>query len=168
MTGFLDLLREAVAGATSYLEIGVQEGSSLSAVVATNRAIDLVLCDDWGRRAGGTGRGSHDHIAQKLQRMNHSGQVAWVDGRSQDVLGSFLRSAGITVDVSLVDGSHLVEDAFTDLVTAWPATRRHLIVHDIRMSGVWEALCRFVPRDGGDIRSVQTSWHGWGAMVLSR
>ena len=64
-------IRQAISivgqGARSYLEVGVNEGSSLRVAVTECPTIqELVLVDHWGRDYGGIGRGSHDHIPKLL------------------------------------------------------------------------------------------------------
>ena len=103
----------------SYLEIGVQEGQSLSTVlkVDTIRAITrIALCDNWGGAYGGTGRGNHEHIHNVLRSVNYQGVVEFYDGDSKctvpKIPGNF--------DMILVDGDHSRDGCLADMENSWP------------------------------------------------
>lgn len=103
----------------SYLEIGVQEGNSLSTVLKadTQRLIDrIALCDNWGGSYGGTSRGNHDHIHNVLRSVNYQGTVEFYDGDSKQTVptvpGQF--------DMILIDGDHSHEGCIADMENAWP------------------------------------------------
>jgi hypothetical protein len=101
-----------LTGVTSYLEIGVQEGQSLAAVVRANPGLQRVtLCDDWGSSHGGTGRGDNGHIEILLRHLGFVGKVTYLTGRSQELVPS-LNDA---FDLVHVDGDHSTEGARSDL-----------------------------------------------------
>lgn len=147
-----DVLRDAVRGASSYLEIGVQEGRSLRAVLDAEPGISrLVLCDTWGTVSGGSGRGSHAHIEALLDESGFEGSVEWLDGRSQDLVLGHFKTAD-PVDVSHVDGEHTEQAALTDCLNAWAVTRRSMIVHDIAFPQVWRSCLAFLSDCDGEAR----------------
>jgi predicted O-methyltransferase YrrM len=116
---------------TSYLEIGVQDGHSLSVVVSTAKTIQTItLIDTWGGEYGGTARGNHDHIAVMLYDLGYTGKVRYLDGSSHEVLP---RLAGEVFDLILVDGDHSEQGAAQDLKESWGllATRGILAFDDI-------------------------------------
>lgn len=103
----------------SYLEIGVQEGNSLKAVLKADnekRISILHLCDLWGASYGGTGRGSHDHIHGVLRSANFQGEVTFHDGDSKIKLLDIKQK----FDMILVDGDHSDFGCTIDMIHAWP------------------------------------------------
>lgn len=115
---------------TSYLEVGVCEGDSLSAVLESAPALErLALCDTWGIEYGGSGRYGHDHIQAILDRCGYSGEVLWLDGRSQELLPLL----DVEFSVVLIDGDHSMEGARMDLENGWRLVKPggFLIFHDL-------------------------------------
>jgi hypothetical protein len=95
----------------SYLEIGVREGDSVAALLSVCKLAFMVLCDDWGTNYGGSGRGSHRHVADMLSALGYAGAVKWIDGKSEEF------------DLILVDGDHSLEGALQDFHNCWPLLR---------------------------------------------
>ena len=158
-----EVLARAVRGCRSYLEVGVQEGGSLSAVINAGMGVqDLLLCDTWCRLHGGTGRGDHRHIEFMLEELAYEGEATFLDGRSQATLPKYIaQHRGATFDLSHVDGSHDHEDALMDLENVWRLTAKRMVVHDVSFAQVWQAVVRFGDRDDaeahvtfGDLSSV--------------
>lgn len=161
--GSYEILTALAPDARSYLCVGVQEGECLEHVVRANPAIErLALCDTWGPEHGGTGRGTHDHIAARLARLGYCGSVAYLDGRSEDLVPTLTES----FDLSYVDGDHSEEAAFVDLGNVWPRTSRAMVVHDIRMASVWSAFTRFCDSIKG--ASLACAMGGFGTAVAYR
>jgi len=100
----------------SYLEVGVCEGESLKRVIEHGCPARLYLCDDWGRVAGGTGRGSHDHIQAMLDEMSVAVNPVYLDGSSHDLL----MSVSVSFQMITVDGDHSGPGAEQDLCECWP------------------------------------------------
>lgn len=103
----------------SYLEIGVQEGNSLKAVLKADnekRISILHLCDLWGTSYGGTGRGTHDHIHGVLRSVNFQGEVTFHDGDSHKLISDLKQK----FDMILVDGDHSDIGCTLDLINVWP------------------------------------------------
>ena len=138
-----EILAALAPGARSYLCVGVQEGECLGHVLRSNPKIErLALCDTWGPHHGGTNRGSHAHVEERLSRAGFGGSVIWLDGPSQ----SLVPTLDDTYDLSYVDGSHGEDDAFADFCNVWPRTSWAMVCHDIKMSPVSQALDRFLER----------------------
>lgn len=119
--------------AQSYLEVGVRDGCSLWVVLEANSRIKrLALADDWGTSHGGTGRGSHEHVAALLRDIGWPGRVTWLDGRSQETLPELgMRVPTPKFDLVHVDGDHSYRGALADLRNCWPLTLRAMVVHDV-------------------------------------
>ena len=158
-----EILAALAPRARSYLCVGVQEGECLGHVIAANPLIErLALCDTWGSQHGGTGRGNHDHIAERLMSARYGGAVHYLDGRSADLIPTLTE----TFDLSYVDGDHSEEAALVDMGTVWPRTRWAMVVHDIRMAQVWAALTRFL--DGKTGATLACAMGGYGTAVVYR
>ena len=100
----------------SYLEVGVREGDSLKRLLKHSCPARLYLCDDWGRAAGGTGRGSHDHIQAMLDDQALNLNPVYLDGDSHVLL----KQVSVTFQMITVDGDHSEEGATQDLHDCWP------------------------------------------------
>ncbi len=158
----------------SYLEVGVREGESLGAVICVGSVKRLLLCDTWDRVAGGTGRGSHDHISALLVRQGYSGKVEFLDGRSQITLPAHLEGGSgyhsavrpPRYDLTHVDGGHSYPEALADLRNVWALTEGRMIVHDIAFEPVWKAVVEF----GRDLAgaSADCVFGDWGSICFTR
>lgn len=106
----------------SYLEVGVNEGRSLSAVIENNPHLEnLYLADSWERRQGGKGRGNHKHIEDLLIKLNYKGNVVFLDGRSQKTIPEYIaKNPDWRVDLANVDGDHRPKPAREDLKNIFP------------------------------------------------
>lgn len=160
------LLTNLARDAKSYFCIGVQEGNCLLNVIRANPDLEqLALCDTWGPHHGGTGRGTHDHIARLLASEKFVAPVEWLDGSSRDLVPRLV-ARGAQFDLTFVDGDHSFEGASIDLQNTWPLTRRVLVLHDTEMPPVQQALDAFLlGRDG--IRT-QRFTYGTGTTILYR
>jgi len=133
-----------------YLEIGVNEGQSLEALITALLAArdqlpperrartlfdELVLADTWGDHYGGTARGSHRHIEQLLERFQTpvAEQLVFLDGESQRAVPAYLRPRGLTpaFDVVYVDGNHSYAGALADVQNVLPVVGKMLLFDDI-------------------------------------
>jgi predicted O-methyltransferase YrrM len=120
-------IREALSrvcqGSKSYLEVGVNEGTSLEVVINECPTIEsLTLVDMWGREYGGTGRGSHDHIVDLLNHLGYKGKTRFIDGNSHDILPQLIQE-GVSFDLVTIDGDHSHEGGQKDLVDGWKLVR---------------------------------------------
>jgi predicted O-methyltransferase YrrM len=116
-------IREALSrtceGAESYLEVGVNEGTSLEVVINECPTIkSLTLVDMWGKEYGGTGRGSNAHIKDLLNKLGYTGSVRFIDGNSHDILPQLI-SEGASFDLVTIDGDHSYEGGERDLIDGW-------------------------------------------------
>ncbi len=133
-----------------YLEIGVNEGQSLHALILAvlaardqipperrPRALfdELVLADTWGGQFGGTARGSHRHIEHLLESFATpvAEQLIFLDGESRRVVPAYLRTRGPTsaFDVVYVDGNHSYAGALADVQNVLPVVGKMLLFDDI-------------------------------------
>lgn len=110
----LDRFSELIKPA-SYLEVGVREGDSLKYVLRHAMPSRLYLCDDWGVAAGGTGRGSHDHIQAMLDDQALAVNPVYIDGNSHVLL----KEIHTTFQMITVDGDHSEQGATQDLFDCW-------------------------------------------------
>src|SRR5574337_1993257 len=108
----------------SYLEIGVREGDSLLALLNGCSPERVVLCDNWGRGAGGTGKGSHAHIEALLNSLRDRPvrypiptNVTYLDGDSHDLVKTLPKDQPF--DFITVDGDHSQHGAKQDLEECW-------------------------------------------------
>lgn len=98
---------------TRYLEVGVNEGGSLSVVVKHSEYLNHVfLFDNWLGTYGGTARGSHEHIDLLLNEFKFMGKRYFYDGNSSDNLP--IMSAN-QADLALVDGDHSADGCWNDM-----------------------------------------------------
>lgn len=100
----------------SYLEVGVREGCSLRRVLRSSLPSlrRVVLCDNWGYSFGGTGRGSHSHVAQIMRKYSEV-DVLFLDGDSKDLVPKLNEG----FELAVVDGDHSYDGAWQDLMNAW-------------------------------------------------
>jgi hypothetical protein len=161
---FIDYIA-SVSVPKTYLEVGVRDGDSVFAALrGTNSITKLILCDNWGFVHGGTGRGSHDHIAAAL-KSRYTGEVQYLDGNSGELLPTLqLRAA----DMSHVDGDHSMEGELSDLRLVWPRTRSVMVVHDIYMPTVWEAVSTFLQETIKHISHTETALGDTGSIAIWR
>ncbi len=110
-----------------YLEIGVQEGGSLAAVLESDNIQLAVGIDNWGTESGGTGRGNPDHLAQRLAGHEHRYLV--ITGDSEIVVPGLRHP----FDVIFVDGDHSPEGCLADLENVLPLLKKDglLVVDDM-------------------------------------
>ena len=129
----------------SYLEVGVKDGASLLPVVHSDHHLKkLVLCDNWGLYAGGSGKGSHNHIEKELKEQNYTGEVVWLDGNSHVLLPKYVVNHPELIDLTHVDADHSYEGALADMRDVWKVTGRMMVVHDtIFLPNVYRAFCDF-------------------------
>jgi hypothetical protein len=149
--------------ATSFLEIGVQEGFSLAAVVGASVGLKSVtLCDTWGALDGGTNRGSHAHIDKLLDDLGYTGERLFLDGDSKRTVPYLGRAT--KYDLIHVDGDHTEAGAYADLTNVTPIASWHIVVHDIFMPSVWAACSRWLKEN--TFTTVRAYSHGTGALVV--
>ncbi len=160
-----EILAELAGTITSYLEIGVQEGKSLEAVVANAPYLKrLTLCDTWGRKSGGTGRSSHSHIDVMLQNLRYAGSVMYLDGDSMKTLPGLKEH----FDLVHVDGNHSEEHCLADLKNGWARCKQVLVAHDASFDGVHRALFTFGKEYASEIAETVVAFGGHGTMVFRR
>ena len=156
-----DILRTLAVEADSYLGIGVQEGKCVENIVMANPKIRLALCDTWGPHHGGTNRGSHGHIDEMLRNRRFEGTCLFLDGKSQELIPQL----NDTFDLIFVDGDHLEQPAYEDLVNCWPICMEYMVVHDTHMPPVMAALKRFMSEYDAKYSESQD---GTGTWVIER
>ena len=93
----------AASGPIDYLEIGVREGDSIASVM-TEPGIRLAVgIDTWGTDAGGSGRGSPDHIVIQPNML-------LITGSSHAILPGLRHK----FDLIFIDGDHSLEGCMSD------------------------------------------------------
>lgn len=103
-----DLVQRLAFG--HYLEIGVNEGDSLRAALAGGRVTFAVGVDTWGVEAGGTGRGSPDHVISTLS-AEIMASVLLITGDSKVILPGLRHP----FDTIFIDGDHSIAGCSADL-----------------------------------------------------
>jgi len=118
-----EALSRVCSGTKSYLEVGVNEGTSLAVVIRECPTLEsLTLIDLWGREYGGTGRGNHQHIVDLLDRLEYRGSVRFLDGDSHMRLPQ-LKAEGVSFDLVTIDGDHSLAGGRRDLLDGWKLVR---------------------------------------------
>jgi len=168
ITGYMphhQVLAKLAKHSETYLEIGVQDGDSIAAVVEANPALHLTMCDDWGLNHGGTNRGNHDHIDRLLNDMGHFGvNRVFLDGKSQDLIPGLVEQ----FDLVHVDADHSFEGCKADLKNCWPLTRCWLVVHDVFFQEVRDAVFQFLEWNAPEIAEIKVSASDHGTIVIER
>jgi hypothetical protein len=162
-----EILTELAKSTDSYLEIGVQEGHSLKAVLGSNPTIDrLLLCDSWGRDSGGSGRGSHFHIIDLLDQLKWAGsRLDFLDGDSRETLPPMYKLF-TPFELVHVDGGHSYEVASSDLDYGWRLCSKRMVVHDVVFTEVYRALCEFLNAQTNV--SINLFHGGHGTAIIER
>jgi len=110
----------------TYLEIGVNEGQSLSQLLEDCSPKSITLCDIWNTSYGGTGREDHTHIEALLEKLKYKGDVKYLDGDSKILLPTIVGK--LEFDLILVDGHHAYNNAWMDLWNAWHLLKKGGII----------------------------------------
>lgn len=111
-----------------YLEIGCREGRSLCSVLREPKVSLAVVVDTWGWEAGGSNRGSPDHVIARLGYDDYR-RVVFFSGSSHDVLPAIRH----TFDMIFVDGDHTQAGCLADLGHVLPLldTRGSIFIDDL-------------------------------------
>ncbi len=101
----------------SYMEIGVNAGRSLMAVVASNPHLKtLYVVDNWSGKHGGSNWRTHNHIDTKLKAAGYKYDTIYLDGDSQYTIPKYHKHhPEMCVDLCNVDGNHNYDPAWQDL-----------------------------------------------------
>lgn len=97
-----------------YLEVGVQEGNSLEAVLKNVNVSLAVGIDIWNADSGGTDRGNPNHIPVRFRDDMH--RIVIISGDSHAILPGLRHP----FDLIFIDGDHSEEGCITDLNHALP------------------------------------------------
>lgn len=157
---------------TSYLEIGVNDGVSLAAVLDSAPGCSrLTLCDEWGAVDGGRARGSHAHIGEMLRAISYAGYVRFLDGDSRTLIPQL--PADDVYSLVLVDGCHSYDGCLADLRSVWPhvAPLGTLVLDDWGRPDVCRAFDDFIIGLAGQPQPVyvfETHDPADGTLVLRR
>ena len=113
----------------SYLEIGVQEGKSLSWVLDNAEIEVVVLCDTWGGTYGGSARQNPKHIQKTLSTRPKSPTTIFLNGDSKKTVPKIT----MQFDMILVDGDHSERGAQADIENSWKLLKPggSMIIDDI-------------------------------------
>lgn len=99
----------------TYLEVGVNNGFSVAALLSVHHPKHMILCDDWCASYGGVGTNSHEFAQSILEKHKYTGKVTWLDGDSKRLLPT-LNDA--IADVAFVDADHTFNGALIDIFHA--------------------------------------------------
>jgi Methyltransferase domain len=148
----------------TYLEVGVQDGDSVVAVVGDNPHLDLTMCDTWGPHHGGTDRKTHEHVEERLVEAGHQGSRLYLDGDSHLLIPKLVQG----FDLVHIDADHSYEGCKADLRNCWPLTEKWLVVHDIFFGEVRDAVFQFLEWNMPDIANIAISAYDHGTIVIER
>lgn len=114
------------ANIESYFEVGTSEGKSLKKVIQNSKNLKRVgSCDIWGTTDGGTGRGSHKHVADLVNSLGYKGEITFYDGNSHKILPTLMYHEDHfeKYDLIFVDGDHTLHGNRQDLIECWQMVR---------------------------------------------
>lgn len=114
------------ANIESYFEVGTSEGKSLKKVIQHSKHLKRIgSCDIWGTTDGGTGRGSHQHVADLVESLGYKGEITFYDGDSHKILPTLMHHEDHfeKYDLVFVDGDHTLEGNRQDLIECWPMVK---------------------------------------------
>jgi hypothetical protein len=159
---------------TRILEVGVREGDSLQAMLTGACCVRAVLVDTWGPHHGGTGRGNGNHVLPilreakvrtELQGLSMSSRILSLP--SHTALPQLLRD-GEAFDLTHIDGDHSYAGAVGDLRLAWPLTTTVLVVHDLFMGPVLDAIRIFLQEEQATVQATNLSLMDNGSLAIWR
>lgn len=106
---------------SNYLEIGVRRGRSMAMVASQAPHCNFVGFDLWLQDYAGMENPGPDFVRQELARLDHAGQIEFIDGNSRQTVPSyFKRNPDAFFDLATVDGDHSMEGAEADLLNVMP------------------------------------------------
>lgn len=160
----------------SYMEIGVNEGRSLTAVVKNAPKLKtLYVCDNWTGWHGGKSWGNHKHITQKINASGYKGDVIYLDGDSQKTIPQYHKShPEMVVDLVTVDGNHDTNPAWEDLTNV-ERFAKIIVFDDVyhpghpNLADLWQVFIKRLKKANllKDYRTY-TDGNGFGWVILKR
>jgi len=150
--------------ASTYLEVGVQDGNSVVAAIFKNLNLALTMCDTWGPHHGGTDRKSHLYVEERLNQLGHRGSRVYLDGDSHELIPKLVQG----FDLVHIDADHSFEGCKADLRNCWPLTKKWLVIHDVIFQEVRDALFQFLEWNMPDIARITMSAYDHGTLVVER
>ncbi len=142
----------AVVRPSSYLEIGVLRGRSVSVLGANSPNCAIYGFDLWHGEYTGIPSPGPDFVRGELTRAGHRGDVTLLPGDSRKTVPEFLREhPGLCFDVINVDGDHSLMGASIDLANVLPRLKVGgvLVMDDLRWSSwLMRPWGQLVQRDG--------------------
>ncbi len=104
-----------------YLEIGVRQGRSLSAVASRTPDVEVAAFDMWIQNYAGMRNPGPNFVNAQLQRIGYRGRVRFINGNSHETLPRFFaENPGTVFDLITVDGDHSRIGAAQDLCDVLP------------------------------------------------
>lgn len=140
---------------TSYLEIGVRRGRSMSVVASMAPECDIVGVDMWVDDYAGISNPGPDHVREEMRKLGHTGRLDLLSGNSHRVVPQLFRERReLSFDLVTVDGDHSPRGARADIREVLPRLRiggvlvfddiRHR--HHPRLGEVWRSSVAADPR----------------------
>lgn len=132
---------------TSYLEIGVRRGRSMSMVAASHPDASIVGFDMWIENYVGIENPGPDFVRKEIERVGHNGDVTFVSGNSRETVPKYFRDhPDAYFDMITVDGDHSATGAAADLRNVIPRLKVGgiLVFDDLcnqyhpRLRAVWD------------------------------
>lgn len=109
---------------TSYLEIGVRRGRSMSVVASRARDCAIIGIDFWNPGYAGIDNPGPDHVRTQIGSTGHTGTLELISGDSHEVLPRLFRERPeVDFDLITVDGDHSAQGAKLDLLDVLPRLR---------------------------------------------
>ena len=126
-----------------YMEIGVQDGNStLGMLTRFPNAKKMVLCDNWGPGHGGTNRGNHNYVENRIRNSGYTGELVFLDGDSRErVPRYFSENPSEYFDLMVVDDDHSVPTLWQHLSIVLGFSKADIIAcHDLCMDGLMNVV----------------------------
>lgn len=166
----LDQLGIRFEALDSYMEIGVQDGDSTLGMLARFHLVNkLVLCDNWGPGHGGTNRGNHNYVENRIRNSGYTGELVFLDGDSREhVPRYFSENPSEYFDLIVIDDDHSVPTLWQHLRTV--LGRADVIAcHDLCMDGLMNVVTSqlMMPDVGRQYALILDAWtlSKWGIFV---
>lgn len=127
---------------SKYMEIGVQDGNStLGMLQRFPNVSQMVLCDNWGTGHGGTGRGNHNYVENRIREFGYKGELIFLDGDSNIQIPAYFSMNDVHFDLIVVDDDHSVPTLWHHLSIVLGFSKADIVAcHDLCMDGLMNVV----------------------------